>query len=99
MRTLFAILASIILLSAKAQTPQNACTMPPTHLLIPTWAPGYRMGQFMPPYPLMSNNGNPKQKWFLRSYGSVEAGYIFFNGGISYLSAPIGLRPLSSPEQ
>ncbi len=36
-------------------------------------------------------NGTAKQKWFLRSYGSVEAGYIFFNGGIAYLSAPIGL--------
>jgi hypothetical protein len=40
-----------------------------------------------------------KGKWQLKPFASASAGYIFFNGGISYLSAPVGLalfRPLNT---
>ncbi|MBN9383338.1 MAG: hypothetical protein J0H74_21460 [Chitinophagaceae bacterium] len=45
------------------------------------------------------NNSDLKNKWQLRPFASLSAGYIFLNGGISYLSAPMGLalyRPLNT---
>jgi hypothetical protein len=76
MRILLTILVSITLLSATAQS----------HLPFTTFSP----------YPLYSNinpafNINPKLKWQLQPYASLSAGYIFLNGGISYLSAPVGV--------
>jgi hypothetical protein len=32
-----------------------------------------------------------KGKWQLKPFASVSAGYMFYNGGISYLSAPVGV--------
>lgn len=40
-----------------------------------------------------------KGKWQLKPFASLTAGYMFINGGISYLSAPVGLallRPLNT---
>jgi hypothetical protein len=49
------------------------------------------------PYSLQ-DTGKLNYKWQLRPFASLSAGYIFLNGGISYLSAPAGLmlfRPLN----
>ena len=49
------------------------------------------------PYPLQ-DSGKLNYKWQLKPYASLSAGYIFLNGGISYLSAPVGImlfRPLN----
>jgi hypothetical protein len=45
------------------------------------------------------NAGNPNHGWRVQPYASVSAGYLFLGGGISYLSAPVGLivyRPLNT---
>ncbi|MDO6435678.1 hypothetical protein Q4E93_34005 [Flavitalea sp. BT771] len=50
------------------------------------------------PYPL-HDSGKLNYKWQLKPYASLSAGYVFLNGGISYLSAPVGLmlfRPLNN---
>jgi hypothetical protein len=42
---------------------------------------------------------NPNHTWQLRPFASVSAGYMFLGGGISYLSAPLGIalyRPLNN---
>lgn len=44
---------------------------------------------FSPPLTLTSTD--PTQKWQLRPYASLQAGYTFFHGGISYLSVPAGI--------
>jgi hypothetical protein len=88
MRTILAILASITLLSAKAQS----------HLPVFPWGLGYSQWQPMPFY-AGPNNAIGAQKWQLRPSAGLSAGYIFFNGGISYLSAPFSLNlyhPLTS---
>lgn len=39
------------------------------------------------------------QKWQVRPYTSLQAGYAFFHGGLSYLSVPVGvalLHPLNN---
>jgi hypothetical protein len=63
MRIFLAILASVTLLSASAQT----------HLPVSPWGLG-------------------SSPWQLRPSAGLSAGYIFFNGGISYLSAPLSLN-------
>jgi hypothetical protein len=58
----------------------------------PIGALGYGYTQWSPLTPLsLTGSGNPNQKWQLRPYASVSAGYVFLNGGISYLSVPAGL--------
>ena len=88
MRILLVILVSMALLSAKAQS----------HLPVSNLGYGYTpLSSFMPS-PL-SDSGHLKGKWQVRPYASVSAGTIFLNGGISYLSAPVGLmvfHPLTS---
>jgi hypothetical protein len=50
-----------------------------------------RPGMFGPSQNSFENPGN--KKWFVSKYASVSAGYSFFRGGgVSYLSAPIGLQ-------
>src|ERR1700754_1411743 len=93
MRILLTILVCITFLVTKAQS----------HLPINTW--GYGHTQFRPytPYPLcapytLSDSSNQNHKWQLKQFASVSAGYIFLNGGISYLSAPVGfalIHPLN----
>jgi hypothetical protein len=78
MRTILVILASITLLSAKAQT----------HLPVYPWGLGFGASQPMSMAPLPGST----QKWQLRPSASIQAGYVFYNGGISYLSAPLQLN-------
>src|SRR6267142_4579368 len=80
MRIILAFLASMTLCCANAQT----------HLPIGTWSPGFPLGQ--PVYDLPGSN-NLGQKWQLKPYTGLSAGYLFFNGGgTSYLAAPFGIN-------
>ncbi|HEV9038179.1 MAG TPA: hypothetical protein VGQ51_16205 [Puia sp.] len=93
MRTLMAILASMIVLGATAQT----------HLAIPAYpyAPSQQLWltpsfYFNPGFVPFDQSA---RKWQIKPYASVSAGYIFLNGGISYLSTPVGFtfaRPLNN---
>jgi hypothetical protein len=50
------------------------------------------------PYSLFTNS-NPKHKVQVQPFASISAGYMFLGGGVSYLSAPVGLvvyRPLNN---
>src|ERR1700759_1900845 len=91
MRTFFTLLALVTFLVGRAQN----------HLLVPsagTW--GFTPWQPFVPYSLMlDGNSNSNHNWQIRPYASLSAGYIFWGGGISYVSAPLGVvafRPLSS---
>jgi len=88
MRVLLVILVSMAVLSTKAQS----------HLPVSNLGYGYTPLSSFVPAPL-SDSSHLNRKWQVRPYASVSAGYIFLNGGISYLSAPVGLmvfRPLTS---
>lgn len=78
MRALLTILASLILLTAKAQS----------HLPVYPWGLGFTQWQPFTP----TTNFNNTQKWQLRPSAAISAGYIFYNGGISYLAAPLSLN-------
>ena len=69
------ILMSTILLTAFLSTKAQ----------LPLLAPGFS------PIPALGNTTNPTQKWQLKPYASLQAGYAFFHGGISYLSVPAGI--------
>jgi hypothetical protein len=88
MRTLLVILVSMSLLSTKAQS----------YLPVSNLGYGYTpLSSFNPAR--LQDSGHLNRKWQVRPYASVSAGYIFVHGGISYLSAPVGLmvfRPLTS---
>jgi hypothetical protein len=87
MRTFLTILLLAAFLTPRAQT----------HLT-PAAGWGYSPWQPNLPYSLMTA-GDPSHGWQLRPFASVSAGYMFLGGGISYVSAPIGLflyRPLST---
>jgi hypothetical protein len=59
---------------------------------------GYTPLQPYIPYSLMTAD-NPNHSWQLRPFASASVGYIFLGGGISYVSAPVGLilsRPLNN---
>ena len=88
MRLLFVLLASVSLLSASAQTA----------LPIPSLGYGYTG---LRPYASagFGNISVSNQKWQVKPFASLNAGYIWYNGGISYISAPVGLallHPLSN---
>jgi hypothetical protein len=88
MRIILAILIAVTFLPAKAQS----------HLPAGGWGYGYSPWQPASLFTLPAN-GITGQKWQLRPYTALSAGYIFLNGGISYLSAPLGLtlfHPLTS---
>jgi hypothetical protein len=68
-----------------------------SHLPIPTTAYGYSpIYGYSPwtsfvPYSAIGG-GDPNQKWQIRPYASLSAGYIFLNGGgTSYLAAQTGI--------
>jgi hypothetical protein len=87
MRILLTILLSAAFLIPRAQT----------HLA-PAAGWGYTPWQPYVPYSLMTA-GNPNHTWQLRPFASASVGYIFLGGGISYVSAPVGLilyRPLNN---
>jgi hypothetical protein len=88
MKSLFAILLSMTVLGASAQK----------HLPVNTWRYGLNPWQPVMTFPSF-NNGDTKNKWQLKPFASLSAGYIFLNSGISYLAAPLGLalfRPLNT---
>lgn len=80
MRILLSILILMTFLSAKAQT------YLPGHSL----ALGYTPWQpFMPS--IAFSGSDSTRKWAVRPYASLQAGYAFFHGGVSFLSIPAGL--------
>ncbi|HEY6902014.1 MAG TPA: hypothetical protein VI233_15265 [Puia sp.] len=84
MKTVLTILFPLITLCAAAQT----------HLPIGGW--GYGLAPWQSVWNLPSYDSRPK--WQIKPFASISAGYIFFNGGISYVSAPMGVaafRPLN----
>ncbi|HTJ11238.1 MAG TPA: hypothetical protein VL547_04415 [Dinghuibacter sp.] len=84
MRLLFTLLASMALLTTRAQS-----ALP----LVNGW--GFAPSLSFAPFPEYT----PINKWQLRPYTAVSAGYIFAGGqGMSYVTAPVGLalyRPLN----
>jgi hypothetical protein len=81
-----------ILLSAAFLTPRAQMHLAPAA----GW--GYIPWQPYLPYSLMTT-GNSDHSWQLRPFAGVSAGYMFLGGGISYVSAPVGLilyRPLNN---
>jgi hypothetical protein len=83
MRIVLSILILMTFLSTKAQT------YLPGHSL----ALGYTPWQpFMPS--VAFGSGDLTQKWAVRPYASLQAGYAFFHGGVSFLSIPAGLALL-----
>jgi hypothetical protein len=90
MRLLFTLFASIAFLVPRAQN----------HLAVPTGGNGWGFTPWQPfiPYSMIVD-GNPNHKWQMQPYASLSAGYIFWGGGISYVSAPVGVlfsRPLNN---
>lgn len=95
MRITLTVLISMTFLLTRAQS----------HLPIDTWGPGYTQWQPFIPYPstapyLSTDSGSLHHHWQVRTFASLSAGYMFFNGGgMSYLSAPVGViafRPLTN---
>jgi hypothetical protein len=92
MRILFTLLATIAFLLPRAQTL-------PAHLPVTAgggW--GFTPWQPLVPYSLTVDGGT-NHGWRMRPYASLSAGYIFWGGGISYVSAPVGViayRPLNN---
>jgi hypothetical protein len=89
MRIIFVILASIAILSARAQTN------------FPAGGLGYTPWLSFPEthYPdthYLADSNHSDQKWHLSKYAGLSAGYIFFGRGASFLAAPVGLQ-LSRP--
>ena len=102
MRILMAMLVSMIVLGATAQT-QPVGTPMQSHLAVPSYpnAPFQTFGG-MPSFyfsPVFVPFDQSARRWQIVPYASVSAGYIFTNGGLSYLSAPMGValvRPLNN---
>jgi len=88
MRILLSLLILTTFLSTQAQS------YLPGHSL----ALGYTPWQpFVPSIAL--GNSDLSKKWEVRPYASLQMGYAFFHGGVSYLSVPVGValfHPLSN---
>jgi hypothetical protein len=84
MRIIFAIVASISFLSPKAQT------------YLPVSQLNYTPGLFSPNNHQIVDSSHSGRKWHFSKFASLTAGYVFFAGGTSFLSAPVGLQ-LSRP--
>jgi hypothetical protein len=91
MRILFTLIASIAFLVPRAQN----------HLPVTTgggW--GFTPWQPFVPYSMILDGAsNANHNWQVRPYASLSAGYIFWGGGVSYVSAPLGAiayRPLNA---
>lgn len=87
MRTLLTLLLCLAFLAPKAQFQKYTSA---------AW--GYTPFPTFLPYSLIANE-NPSHTWRLQSFSSVSLGYIFLGGGITYVSAPLGLmvsRPLNN---
>lgn len=80
MKFLLAIILPMMVLGAAAQTN------------VPTGTWGYGLAPWQSTMYLPSfDAGNLKRPWQVRPFASLSAGYIFLNGGISYVSAPVGV--------
>src|ERR1700761_8488502 len=98
MRILFTLIASIAFLVPRAQNhlPITANQMPVTAgggWGFTPWQP------FVPYSMVLDGNTGANHGWQMRPYASLSAGYIFWGGGISYVSAPVGViayRPLNT---
>jgi hypothetical protein len=81
MRLILLVFASMVLLSAKAQS-----YLPVSTLNFAQWQP-------FSTYHTLSDSNNLNQKWYLTKYVGISAGFGFFNGaGGSFISAPVGLQ-------
>lgn len=80
MRPVLFILILTSCLSAKAQLflPGHGLSLGYT-----PWQP------FMPS--IVLGNNEVSRNWELKPYAGLQAGYAFFNGGVSYLSVPAGI--------
>jgi hypothetical protein len=90
MRLLFTLLASIAFLAPKAQG-----HLPVGGGLGAGW--GFAPWQPYVPYSLILDSDS-SHRWQMRPYASLSAGYMFLGGGVSYLSAPVGVifyKPLN----
>ena len=86
MKRLFTILLTTTILGANAQTFLPFAPIPSFGNYVPISS----LGNYVP-IPSFDNNMT-KSKWLLRPFASLSAGYVFFNGGgISYVSAPVGV--------
>jgi len=58
-----------------------------------SYLPGHTLSPIGPGFspPLTFTSNDPTKNWQLSPYASLQAGYAFFHGGISYLSAPVGV--------
>jgi hypothetical protein len=86
MRIILTVLVSISFLSPKAQT-----HLPVGQLDYTQWSP-------FPVYNQLVDSNPFDHKWHFSKYAGLSAGSVFFAGGTSFLSAPIGLqltRPLN----
>jgi hypothetical protein len=92
MRTLMSMLASMIMLGTTAQT-HLAIPAYPYRPLQPLWLmPSFMFNPFVP-------FDQSARRWQVLPYAGVSAGFVFLNGGMSYLSAPAGItlvRPLNN---
>ena len=101
MRILFTLLASIAFLAPRAQTlPAHLPVTSPMSAGAMSAGGGWGFTPWQPfvPYSL-ALDGNAGHGWQVRPYASLSAGYIFWGGGISYVSAPVGVityRPLNT---
>ncbi len=87
MRILLTLVACFTFFASDAQT----------HLF-PGTAWGYTPWQSFVPYSQFVNAG-PNHGWHVQPFASASVGYTFLGGGVSYLSAPVGIavyRPLSN---
>lgn len=97
MRILLALLASMTVLCATAQShlPVPASSYGSPYFASPWGAPFWQPGWS----PVFVPFDNSVKRWQVRPYASVSAGVIIFNGATSYLSAPMGvalIRPLNN---
>jgi hypothetical protein len=93
MRTFLTILISLAVLSSRSQSPLPAGAPYPAgapNLAIP---PRPVNTPYLAGAPLLTRDSGASvnHRLQLRPYASISTGYIFFNRGISYLSAPVGL--------
>ena len=98
MRILFTLVASFAFMVCSAQTLPAHLPVPVTPMAAAGGPWGFTPWQPFVPYSLVLD-GSTGHGWQMRPYASLSAGYIFGGGGISYVSAPIGViayRPLNA---
>jgi hypothetical protein len=78
----------------------TTCLSPKAQSYLPGHGLAFGYTPWQPFVPSIALGGSDlTKKWELRRYASIQAGYAFFNGGVSFLSVPAGIalfHPLSS---